>query len=116
MPQGNPLLNILYGDSSSELETPLQPQEEEAPAKEEVKSVKSAAPKKSKKVTKGELEEVIADLSAPKPPRPESRSKRLNLLVKPSTLSEISKIAEKYSISVNELINRLLEACVKNEK
>lgn len=117
IPDKNPLLNVLGYD-----ESPLLPDEppiaEEKPAEE--KEEKNPPLKKSegrkRTVTKGELESLVVDFSSPKPPKPETRSKRLNLLVKPSTLKEVSKIAQKYGISVNELINRLLEACVNNDR
>ncbi len=121
IPETNPLLNVLGYD-----EPFFRP--DEVPAAEEKKDIppekteeaNSAPLKKSdgrkKPATKGELESFIVDFSSPKPPKPETRSKRLNLLVKPSVLKEVTKIAQKYGISVNELINRLLEACVNNDK
>lgn len=39
----------------------------------------------------------------------ETKSKRLNLLIKPSTHKKITKIATMQRISVNELINNVLE-------
>jgi len=47
------------------------------------------------------------------PEKQETKSKRLNLLIKPSTAEKLYSLSEKYGISVNELINRLLESCVK---
>lgn len=62
---------------------------------------------------KKELSEYLDGLSVAPAPKAETKSKRLNLLVKPSTLKEATKLAQKNGISVNELINRLLEAVVK---
>lgn len=39
----------------------------------------------------------------------ECKSKRLNLLIKPTTHADINKIAVMMRISVNELINKVLE-------
>ncbi len=39
----------------------------------------------------------------------ETKSKRLNLLVKPSILDDIKKIAVMHQVSVNDLINQLLD-------
>ena len=39
----------------------------------------------------------------------ETKSKRLNLLIKPSTHKDIGKIATMQRVSLNELINKVLE-------
>lgn len=48
------------------------------------------------------------------PYQQETKSKRLNLLIKPSLLSRVKNIAEQKQISVNDLINRLLENFLDN--
>lgn len=87
----NPVLNILgYGDEAEE--------KKEAPLKKEIL-----------------FKEEAADIYSGRK-KAEPRSKRLNLLIRQSDFKEISKIAESHSISVNELINRLVESCIKNSK
>ena len=44
----------------------------------------------------------------------ETKSKRVQLLVKPSVFQSISDIADEEGISVNELINIVLERIVEN--
>lgn len=47
--------------------------------------------------------------------RHETKSKRLNLLIRPSLMNDFTKIAYMRRTSVNDLINRLVEECVRNE-
>ncbi len=56
---------------------------------------------------------LTADLAVP--PRTESKSKRINLLLKPSTFDEIRKIAGVRNVSVNAYINAVLEQAVRIE-
>lgn len=46
----------------------------------------------------------------------ETKSKRVQLLVKPSVFQSISDIADEEGVSVNELINLVLERIVENRK
>lgn len=94
IPEGNPVLNILGYDE-------VQPEKNIAPTE--------------KKVVQPVFED-DADIYSVGAAKTEPRSKRLNLLIKPSDFKEISKIAARHSISVNELINRLVESCIKNNK
>ena len=45
-----------------------------------------------------------------RPDQPERKSKRLNLLLKPSLFEDLRKIAKVHDTSVNDLINTVLEA------
>jgi|WetSurMetagenome_2_1015567.scaffolds.fasta_scaffold441848_2 hypothetical protein len=45
----------------------------------------------------------------------ETKSKRLNLLIRPSLMNDFMKIAYMRRTSVNDLINRLIDVCVENE-
>ncbi len=56
---------------------------------------------------------LTADLAVQ--PRTERKSKRMNLLLKPSTLDEIRKIAGVRNVSVNAYINAVLEQAVRIE-
>ena len=47
---------------------------------------------------------------------PEYKKERLQLLLKPSTKEDLKKIAQKDKISVNELINRILEDYIKGRE
>lgn len=47
------------------------------------------------------------------PPMPETKSKRLQLLIRPTTDKALAKEAKKRRISKNELINRILEEHTK---
>lgn len=51
-----------------------------------------------------------------KPAAKETRSKRVNLLVKPSVFQELEKIAYMKKISLNELFNNLLDDCITRNK
>lgn len=46
----------------------------------------------------------------------ETKSKRLNLLVKPSVLDQFKKIATMEQTSTNDLINQLMESYVKDKQ
>lgn len=46
----------------------------------------------------------------------ETKSKRVQLLVKPSVFQSISDIADEEGVSINELINLVLERIVENRK
>lgn len=46
----------------------------------------------------------------------ETKSKRLNLLIKPSTYADLNKIAAMQQISLNELINTLCEKQIQSKK
>lgn len=46
----------------------------------------------------------------------ESKSRRLQLLIKPSTYSEIADSAKKNGVSVNDAINRILENHLKKNR
>lgn len=48
--------------------------------------------------------------------RPETKSKRVQLLVKPSVYDEIKKYCDLREVSVNDLINQLLEQLIKGGK
>jgi predicted HicB family RNase H-like nuclease len=48
-----------------------------------------------------------------KPVKEESRSKRVNFLIKPSVHKSALKKCERIDISLNECINQLLEAWIK---
>lgn len=50
------------------------------------------------------------------PARSEAKSKRLQLLLRPSTYQGIANIARENGISVNETVNVILEAFVKADK
>lgn len=43
----------------------------------------------------------------------ESKSKRLQLLLRPSTHNGILQLAKRYQTSVNDIINQILEDCLK---
>jgi hypothetical protein len=45
----------------------------------------------------------------------ETKSKRLNLLIRPSLMNDFMKIAYMRRTSVNDLINRLIDHCVEND-
>lgn len=87
IPEGNPVLNILGYDDPPAVKK--APEEKKIPA----------------------FDEVYAGAKKPEP-----RSKRLNLLIRPSDFEKISKIAARHGVSVNELINRLVESCIKNDE
>lgn len=88
LPEGNPVLNILGYDAPVQTQAPVQPQ---------IKKREESKPEVT--YTEGRR-------------RGETKSKRLNLLVKPSSWEALTKIAENQDISVNELINRLIDACI----
>ena len=46
----------------------------------------------------------------------ETKSQRVQILARPSTVAEIKKIAKKKKISTNELINTILESYLEHEK
>lgn len=46
----------------------------------------------------------------------EYKSERMQLLIKPSTKKELKKIAEHGGISLNELVNRILESFIDGAK
>ena len=48
------------------------------------------------------------------PKKCEKKTERLQLLLKPSTLRALDKIAKESKLSRNELINQMLEACTSN--
>ena len=48
------------------------------------------------------------------PKKCEKKTERLQVLVKPSTLKSLDKIAKESKLSRNELINQMLEACTSN--
>ena len=48
--------------------------------------------------------------------KPETKSKRLNLLLKPSTFERITAIAKARGTSVNDYINTALEQTIENER
>ena len=48
------------------------------------------------------------------PKKCEKKTERLQVLVKPSTLKSLDKIAQDSKLSRNELINQMLEACTSN--
>ena len=48
------------------------------------------------------------------PKKCEKKTERLQLLIKPSTLKSLDKIAKESKLSRNELINQMLEACTSN--
>ena len=50
-----------------------------------------------------------------RPPAPETKSARLNLVLKPSTLAGIRKIAAMHQSSVNGIINLVLEDFITKE-
>lgn len=111
---GNPVLDILGYEALSD---DALSETVSSPEKKPVRKLPSnSAPKTkspSSEIKNEELNNFLSDISKEKEEKRETKSKRLNLLVKPSTLNEISKIAQKYGISVNEFINRILEACIK---
>jgi len=45
---------------------------------------------------------------------PETRSKRFNMLIRPSVFSLLQKNAKEKNMSVNELINSLIEIYIEN--
>ncbi|NTV99003.1 MAG: hypothetical protein HGA70_07560 [Chlorobiaceae bacterium] len=45
----------------------------------------------------------------------ETKSKRLNLLIRPSLMKNFMKIAYMRRTSINDLINRLIDDCVKKD-
>lgn len=47
--------------------------------------------------------------------KPESKTKRVNLLIKPSTYKKLKEIANKRNTSLNDLINQLAEEEIKKE-
>ena len=46
----------------------------------------------------------------------ETKSQRVQILARPSTVAEIKKLAKKKKISTNELINTILESYLEHEK
>jgi predicted HicB family RNase H-like nuclease len=52
--------------------------------------------------------EISEEMAPPEPKMSETKSKRLNLLVRPGMLKEFAKIAYMQQTSVNDLINRLI--------
>lgn len=103
----NPVLNILGFDVA-----------ETVPSKAERTKKKPSAPKTNYQIREESQKSAMKAPTVPemKKENTETKSKRLNLLIKPSTAEELSIIAEKYGFSVNELINRLLETCIKQIK
>ena len=57
-----------------------------------------------------EFAEQIQGRILARPDQPERKSKRLNLLLKPSLFEDLRKIAQLQRTSVNDLINTVLEA------
>ena len=51
----------------------------------------------------------------PKTEKVETKSRRLQLLIKPSVYDRVKQIAEQSDLSVNDLINQILEEVVKGE-
>ena len=51
----------------------------------------------------------------PKTEKAETKSRRLQLLIKPSVYDRVKQIAEQSDLSVNDLINQILEEVVKGE-
>ena len=49
------------------------------------------------------------------PKKEETRSKRLQVLIKPSTLKALDKVAEKHKTSRNDIINKVLEAYIERK-
>ncbi|NTW83779.1 MAG: hypothetical protein HGB36_10510 [Chlorobiaceae bacterium] len=45
----------------------------------------------------------------------ETKSKRLNLLIRPSLMDDFTKIAYMRRTSINDLINRLVDECVERD-
>lgn len=50
------------------------------------------------------------------PARDERKSKRLNLLIQPSVLEDLAKVAAMRRTSVNDLINTLAKECVEENR
>lgn len=46
----------------------------------------------------------------------ERRSKRMNLLVKPSTVDDLKVISERQDRSMNDIVNDLIEAFIEDNK
>ena len=46
----------------------------------------------------------------------ENKSKRVQLLIKPSTYEELKEVAEKSGVSVNNFINQAIEHAIKEVK
>ena len=51
----------------------------------------------------------------PKLDKPETKSRRLQLLIKPSVYSAVKQIADASGLSVNEIINQILEDATRGE-
>ena len=54
------------------------------------------------------------DFILSKPTEVEFKTKRLQLLIKPSTYKEIYKLAESKKLSINQIINSILESYLKD--
>ena len=51
----------------------------------------------------------------PKLDKPETKSRRLQLLIKPSVYGAVKQIADESGLSVNEIINQILEDATRGE-
>lgn len=93
-PVTNPALRFITGAAPAEVVA-------EVVAEVPVQEVPVAAPAPVKKAER------------PKKPTAERKTRRLNLLLQPSVLEDVSKIATMRRTSVNDLINEVLRAYAK---
>lgn len=81
------------------VEETVSVEQEENPKAEELKKAKTSRVPKGYKLNNLYIE---------------TKSKKLQVLARPSTIKEIQKIAKKNKLSTNELINRILDEFVEN--
>lgn len=80
----------------------------EEPVKEKKEPIKESKPNNTKKSTPQDALIII-------PQKEEVKSKRVNLLLKPSLHEKMQKKCKKLGISVNDCVNQLLEIWVNQE-
>ena len=81
------------------------------------KQIKPAYDDSSFDIKPQQPEPVKAEIydTTPPPPRKETKSKRVNLLVRPSVYDKLKVIAAASGVSVNDYINTVMERIVSQE-
>ena len=83
--------------------------------KEEIKEEVATPEEEGREEAPKNLKKIKGYVIDPKYYR-ETKSQRVQILARPSTVAEIKKIAKKKKISTNELINIILESYLEHEK
>ena len=83
--------------------------------KEEIKEEVTTLEEEGREEAPKNLKKIKGYVIDPKYYR-ETKSQRVQILARPSTVAEIKKLAKKKKISTNELINTILESYLEHEK